>query len=72
MKISELIGLLQAMQEEHGDLEVEGLDINGYRRPINPPRLAYKMILTGKQWKDSFWYGGYSVERRGDLVCRLD
>jgi hypothetical protein len=71
MKISEYIGILQAIAAEHGDLEVDTLGGFGERRPAAPPRLAYRLILNGRQSKPRFWssYADHE-DYKGQPVCR--
>jgi hypothetical protein len=74
MKITELIGMLQAMQEVHGDLDVETLSRGyGERQAVRPPRLACRAILTGRERKERFWIPQVDHEtKKGEPVCRLD
>ena len=54
MKISELIYALESMQREHGDLDVERMNITGDRVPIRPPELAHRAKLRGREKKPRF------------------
>lgn len=76
MKISELIALLKAMKQEHGDLDVERADSTLTRVPVRAPRLDHKAILKGREHKPRFASSCYSPssdeeDRRGEKVCRL-
>ena len=76
MKISELIYALECMQREHGDLDVERMTMNGDRAPIQPPKLAHRAKLKGRESKPRFaesysYEKDYESERKGDPVCRL-
>jgi hypothetical protein len=76
MKISEYIGVLQAIAAEHGDLEVEIMDAMENRVTARPPSLAYRAILKPRERKPAFyeWYRyapNAETERKGEAVCRI-
>jgi hypothetical protein len=71
MKISELIEMLQAIKEEHGDLDVETM-VGGKRCTLKEPRLAYRCILKPNEIYQRFWATYDPVNRMGDPVCRVD
>lgn len=76
MKISELIYALHAIQREHGDLDVEHRTMKGDRAPIQPPKLAHRAKLKGRESKPRFaeaysYEKDYEAERKGTPVCRL-
>lgn len=76
MKISELIYALECIQREHGDLDVERMNISGDRVPIRPPELAHRAKLKGRESKPRFaefysYENDYETERKGAAVCRL-
>ena len=76
MKISELIYALECMKRDHGDLDVERMDMNGERIPIQPPELAHRAKLKGRERKPMFAESyrhekDYEAVRKGDPVCRL-
>jgi len=74
MKISELILLLEALKNEHGDLDVETYGYDGSRIPLNAPRIDHQAILKGREHKERFataLYGDAHESRKGTKVCRL-
>jgi hypothetical protein len=72
MKISEYIGILQAIAAEHGDLEVETFAGYGERLTARPPRLEYRAILTGWERGPRFWSPHIDHEsKKGEAVCLI-
>lgn len=74
MKISEYVQLLNAIKDEHGDLEVETNNFNIDRVPQRPPVVDYKAILKGRERNPRFvsrYYGSEREERKGEKVCRV-
>jgi hypothetical protein len=71
MKISEYIAALETIKAEHGDLEVQ--THSGYgRSEARDPKLAYEMVLKGRESSPRFC-GEYERDesRRGEKVCRV-
>lgn len=54
MKLSDYIELLEAILEEHGDLEVQ-TDSFSSRREALEPKIAYTLILRGRELVPRFW-----------------
>ena len=71
MRISEFIERLEAIREEHGDLEVEKYNGQGYRCPARVPETAYRRILKGRERAPVFAMDFDGPERRGEKVCRV-
>jgi hypothetical protein len=82
MRISELIEKLEAIMDEHGDLDVETYGYDGSRMPLNEPKIDHRAILKGRESKARFagyyrkarfsgYYGGDLNNRIGEKVCRL-
>lgn len=76
MKISELIQHLEHMQQEHGDLELAILSIDGSRGSIEIPQIDHKAILNSREYKQRFAsyykYDASYEHRKGEKVCRID
>jgi hypothetical protein len=72
MKISEYIQLLQAMQAEHGDLQVDCYGNRG-RTEAGPPEIAYRKVLSKRESRPDFWNDWYTGDqgKKGEKVCRL-
>lgn len=71
MKISDYIQALESLKNEHGDLEVEKLDVRFDRVAAKVPTMAYRMVLTKRESKPAFWSNSYSVERQGEKVIKV-
>ena len=71
MRVSDLIDDLQDLKEEHGNLEVETYNFCMDRVPVLYPYIRYKMILTGRLRKPSFWIEGIDEKLKGDKVIFL-
>jgi len=70
MLISEFIQALESFKAEHGDLPVETWMFGG-RMEHKGPELAYRKILSGRQWKSDF-ASEYEPDRfQGSPVCRV-
>lgn len=71
MRISDFVQKLQAMQAEHGDLEVETDNVFG-RVSHGGPEVAYRKVLAKRERKACFWSGGsWEKGQQGDKVCRI-
>ena len=74
MKASEYINCLQALIDEHGDLEVNALNICGDRIDAPEPKIAFKKVLSKRERKPVFWYDWRNTnltEIQGEKVIRL-
>lgn len=73
MTLREYIESLEALAAEHGDeMEVQTY-ILGDRVVAPGPRVAYELILRGRQRKPGFWRDGCSDHqgRQGKKVIRV-
>ena len=70
MTISEYMRELEATAKEHGDLDVEHLDIDG-RWPARQPAVAFRKILTGRKSRPAFWSSFDPESERGEKVVRV-
>ena len=70
MKISEMIAALEAIREDHGDLEVEKYG-PGERAPVFAPTVAYRLTPKPGETRNRFWNFAYPFERKGEKVCRV-
>jgi hypothetical protein len=71
MNVSELIVELEAFRREHGDVEVETLDLSCNRVAVRRPRVAWRRLLVGRETKPRFWHPVHGLEVRGEKVCGL-
>ena len=74
MKASEYINCLQALIDEHGDLEVNVIGGSGNRIDAPEPTIAFKKVLSKRERKPAFWYDWkYTnlTEIQGEKVIRL-
>lgn len=72
MKLSAYILELQQLLMDHGDLEVETLNVNFHRFAAPRPRIAYRKILTGLESRPKFFAEGSVLENlRGERVVRV-
>jgi hypothetical protein len=71
MKISEHIVAMQALQDEHGDLDVERVDARYDRVMANQPIIAFRKILKGRESKPCFFSTSDSPEQKGEKVCQI-
>jgi len=74
MKISEYMRHLEAIQKEHGDLDVEKSNWDGCRCECSKPKLDHRAILFGRERKARFvseFYGKDAAARLGEKVCRI-
>ena len=71
MKISEYVQALEAIEAEHGDLEVE-TEAPWGRGGARHPEVAFRRILTGRKSRPSFWYPlDPSLSEKGEKVVRV-
>ena len=65
--------ILEALLQEHGDLEVETNDFNARRVKARAPFVGYKLILLTNQSVDRFWasYVPGAETRKGEKVIKL-
>lgn len=72
MKISEYIRALEAIQFEHGDLEVDTYVYFG-RVSASLPEVAYRKILGKRESRNMFWSEYYSgdADKKGAKVCKI-
>lgn len=72
MKVSEYINKLQALLNEHGDIEVQKLNVCFDRVEATSPTIAYVKILKGRQSKPAF-YDNYANDEflKGNAVIRI-
>lgn len=71
MKISEYIKELKNLEAEHGDLEVETY-FWGRRNKANPPAIAFRKILKGRERTPEYWNKyDKNEDRKGDKVVRI-
>ena len=73
MKASEYINAMQALIDEHGDLEVETFRVDGDRVEASAPKIAFRKILSKRERKPEFWndYLRDSGEKKGEKVIRV-
>lgn len=72
MKLREYIDKLEALSTVHGqDLEVETTAAYGTRIPAYPPKLAYRLILKGRETKPAFYCGYEGEDRKGEAVIKV-
>jgi hypothetical protein len=71
MTISQLITALQAIQQEHGDLEVDTTGFDCRRTSQQAPEIAYRKVLQGRESRPAFFHKLDGESRRGDKVVRL-
>lgn len=72
MKLSELQDQLDALMAAHGDIPIETLDAYGNRIDLEPPTVAYRLILAGRATKPRFWDKfNYDEADKGPKVIRL-
>lgn len=72
MKISEYMACLQAIFNEHGDLEVETLSrLTDSRVPHIGPTVTHVRILQSNEKRPRFVLNSDPVWRRGKKVCRI-
>ena len=69
MKLSAYIRKLEALLNEHGDLEVDTYGVGGDRQDAPVPEIAYRRILSNKERTPRFWWG---IEaKKGEKVVRV-
>ena len=57
MTLADYIIELQKLEAEHGsDIEVCVAAFNGERLAASSPKVAYKLILKGRERLERFWY----------------
>lgn len=72
MKITEYMACLQAIFNEHGDLEVETLSrLTDSRIPHIGPTVTHVRVLQGNERKARFVLGSDPKWRHGKKVCRV-
>lgn len=75
MKISEYIEELEAIKEEHGDLDMETYAIDCARISVRAPTVDYRAVLFGRESKPRFFsdfrFEKDNEDRRGEKVCKL-
>ena len=70
MILSDYIKALQAIEAEHGDLEVETFFVDGSRRTAPKPEIDFRKILSPRQHKPAFW-SATNPETKGQKVVRV-
>lgn len=72
MKTSTYIAELQALIEEHGDLELDTTNFHGDRIEAQMPTIGYRKILAGRERKPMFWTSYCDKpEQKGEMVFRM-
>jgi len=71
MKVSEYISVLEKLKDEHGDLDVETYSVDGNRRTANEPRISFRLILKGREYKQRFFNSWEGLDRKGDAVIEI-
>jgi hypothetical protein len=71
MILSDYIKALQAIEAEHGDLEVETLFPDGSRRTVPNPGIEFAKILGRRESRAEFWRSWHGEERKGKRVVRV-
>ena len=71
MKITDYIAALQAIHDEHGDLDVENLTVRLDRVTSSAPEIDFRKILKGRESKPCFFYSCDDADRKGEKVCRI-
>lgn len=71
MKISEYVAKLEEIERTEGDLEVMSDSAMGYRIVALGPRIAYELVLQGRESVPRFWAEYCVVSRRGKKVVRI-
>ena len=73
MILSDYIKALQAIEAEHGDLEVQTEFCDQARVEAGKPKVAFALVLKGRESKPRFWLDWFSdhKDRKGQKVVRL-
>jgi len=71
MRISDYIEQLQALGDEHGDLEVELINLDLTRVTARAPVVSFRKILKGRESKPRFWSSYDGEDARGEPVIRV-
>jgi len=71
MKASEYIKAMQALIDEHGDLEVmyEKFDLSTYS--VGEPKVMNMKILTKRESKPKLWRDWHPEKEKGEKVIRV-
>jgi hypothetical protein len=71
MILSDYIKALQAIEAEHGDLEVETFFHDWSRRTAPNPGIAFAKILRHRERRAEFWHSLHGNEQKGQKVVRV-
>jgi hypothetical protein len=69
MKISEYIAELQKLQDEHGDLEVNGY--SDRRIVVKNPKIRFVKILSKRESCHDFWESWDNEDKKGEKVVEI-
>jgi len=71
MKASEYIKAMQALIDEHGDLEVknESYDLQAFN--VDEPKVMNMKILTKRESKPKLWRDWHPEKEKGEKVIRV-
>lgn len=71
MKISEYITALESILSQHGDLDVQKVNLALHRVNAGAPSVGFELVLRGKESRPRFWSSYNGEDRKGRKVCEV-